>query len=42
MAFTSGEEIGGGCQAQISQVTDKEHGAKPVTVNLADREVAEW
>ena len=42
MAFTSGEDIGGGCQAQTSQVTNKEHGAKPVIVNLADTEVAEW
>jgi hypothetical protein len=39
VAFTSGEETGGGCQAQTSQVTDKEHGARPVTINLADTEV---
>jgi hypothetical protein len=38
VAFTSGEETGGRCQAQTSLVTNKAHGARPVTVNLSDRE----
>jgi hypothetical protein len=39
VAFTSGEETGGRCQAQTSLVTNKAHGARPVKVNLAHTEV---
>jgi hypothetical protein len=39
VAFASGEDIGGGCQAQTSQVTSKAHGDKPVIVNMTDTDV---